>query len=148
MRRLLLATTLALVAVVASGCGEKALSKGEFIAKADAICKKYDRKLEALPDPKSIKDIGGLADKAIPIVDNGINELDDLKPPDDLKDQVDHWLDLNKQNLDDFKKLRDAAKDGDAAKTQTLASQISDHEQQTDAAARKIGLKECGSSSS
>jgi hypothetical protein len=147
VRRLLLLPLAALLALVAAGCGSQALSKADYVAKADAICRTYDKKLEALPSPKSIKDIGTLADNAIPIVDEGIAKLRDLKPPDDLKSGVDHWLDLNKQNLDDFKKLRDAAKKGDASTTQALANQIGQHEKETDAAARKIGLKECGKSS-
>jgi hypothetical protein len=143
VRRLLLLPTL-LLAVAAAGCGDKALSKSEYVAKADAICAKYDKRLEALPNPKSIKDIGALADKAIPIVDAGIGELKDLKPPDGVKSQVDHWLELNERELADFKSLRDAAKKGDASKTQSIATDISSQEKQADEAAQRIGLKECG----
>jgi hypothetical protein len=145
VRRLAPLATLALV-LAGPGCGEKPLSKSEFIARADGICQEYDKKLEALPDPKSIEDIGKLADRVVPIVDDGIGELKALKPPDSLKDQVDRWIQLNEQDLEDFENLRDAAKKGDVARTQTLAGEITRHEHETDAAARKIGLSECGNS--
>lgn len=146
-RSLAFALTIAVVALV-SGCGDEALSKGEFVAKADAICTKYDKQLQALPKPKTIDDIGSLADKAIPIFESGVGELKDLKPPDALRNDVQRWIALNERELDDFKALRDAAREGDASKTQVLATKISKQEQQADSLARQIGLKRCGTSSS
>ena len=147
MRRALLLLFALPVAVLATACGEEALSKSEYIAKADAVCAKYDKKLEALPNPKSIQDIGDLADRAIPIVENGIGELKDLNPPDELKDDVDRWLDLNDRELGAFKKLRDAAKKGDTSKTQSIANGISQTEKRADATARRIGLRKCATTS-
>ena len=144
MRRSLVVLFSVALAVLAAGCGDQTLSRSEFVSKADAICSKYDKRLEALPEPKSIDDVGALADKAIPIVEDGIGELDDLDPPEELKGRVDRWLDLNKSELENFKRLRDAARKGDATRTQSLATQISATEKQADAAAREIGLKECG----
>ena len=134
-----------LLALAAAGCGgDDRLSGKEFTAKAEATCTRYEKKLARLPQPKSLKDFGALADEAIPIVENGVEDLRGLKPPENLESKYEKWLDANDANVEDFKKLRDAAKAGDESKVRSLVDRVSANEKKGDELARDIGIDRCG----
>ena len=76
------------VVALAAGCGgggdgstRNTLSAAEFRQQADAICAKYQGKLDALGTPSSLDDLKDYVDKAVPIIDNGNAELQGLEPP-------------------------------------------------------------------
>ena len=82
MRR---ASSLALALVFLSGCGGgsggPALTKEQYAAKADAICGKYNKQVNALGNPSNLQDLATVADRTLPILGSAIDELDALKPP-------------------------------------------------------------------
>jgi hypothetical protein len=142
---------LGFVVVLASGCGEESkppdeeerLSRADYIRRADEICAEYDRRLDALAEPKTVRDVGRLAEEAFPIAQDGISKLRELRPPKELSRQVTAWLRLNDANVRHIHRLEEAAEDGDTRRVQQIASEAADNEERADALAKEIGLVEC-----
>ena len=98
------------LAIAAAGCGggddsttetktSVALSRGEFIAEADSICRRYSRELdqaaaEAFRGPTSPDEIGRfISDEFAPATEDELDEIRALTPPEGDDRQVDAILD-------------------------------------------------------
>jgi hypothetical protein len=147
-RLLLAGLALALVAAT-TGCGEskggERLTKEEYVRQADAICAKFERELDALPEPTTIEEVGRLADQAKPIAREGQAALKRLRPPLDLEEDVDAWLERNQENVDAIDDLRAAADDADEAAARAVSQRAVENERKADALAKRIGLVDCAS---
>jgi hypothetical protein len=137
-----------LACLVAAGCGgEDRLSREEYIQRADATCKKYEERLKSLEEElqqtDSPQEAAKVIDRALPIIREGVGELRDLKPPEDLEGKTDEWLDLNDENTKTLEELREAAEEGDEQKIAELARDADENEKRGDAIAREIGLEAC-----
>ena len=149
MRALLLCVGAALL--VLAGCsggddeGADRLSKDEYVRQADAICEDYERRLDELGDPQSIRDLGRLAGEARPIAQEGVAKLKELKPPEELEPEVDEWLELNDLSVRRIGELGEAAGAGDEDRVQEIARDAAADEERADDLAREIGLKACAS---
>ena len=119
------------------------LSRTEFLERADAVCAEYDRRLAKLPRPESIEDVAELAARALPIAREGVRELRALEPPNELRPQVDRWLERNDENVAKMEDLREAALDGNETQVQRIAGAAADNEREADELARQIGLRDC-----
>jgi signal transduction protein with GAF and PtsI domain len=130
---------------VLTGCGGDggALSRDELVSRADAICTKYEERIDALAEPQSIEEVEALADQAKPIVEDGVDELARLQPPEDLEDEYDRWIGLNRESVDTIDELKEAAAAGDGARVQQVVQDADEKEREADALARQIGLDEC-----
>jgi hypothetical protein len=145
--RVLALAALAVVAALAAGCGGGGgdrLTKEDYIAKADAICKSANEKLDALPAPESLEDVASLADDAIAIQEDALSQLRDLKPPEADEARLNEAYDLLGQQVEIGRQIAQAAKDGDEAKVQELLGQIDPVNEQADQIAQDYGLAECG----
>ncbi len=134
---------LTLVLVAACG-GDDRLSREEYLARADAICTKYEEKLAELGRPRSFEEAVAIGDEAIPLLRDGVDELKELEPPKELEARVDAWNALNERNVEFAEDLRDAAKRRDRARVRAVARATEANEQRADRAARDIGLRACG----
>jgi hypothetical protein len=138
-----LAAAFALAGCGGGGGGDR-LSQAEFVRQADALCKEYEAKLDALPTPQSPADIAGFADKAIPIAEEGRDKLGDLNPPENQQDTYDAWLEQGDRSIDIVERLRDAAEDGDQAELQQIAQEAETIDNESTRLANELGLEDCG----
>jgi hypothetical protein len=125
------------------GSGDR-LSAAEFREAADAICAEYDQKIEDLGEPESLEDLSEFIGRAIPIIEEGFNKLDELQPPEELEADWDRTMEVNAENLQLTKDLQAAAESGDQERVQEILSQASQNEEETDQLARKLGVERCG----
>lgn len=125
------------------GSGGDGLSREELASRADEICARYEKELNALAEPSSIEEVKQLADEAKPVIERGVNELDDLQPPDDLQEDYDRWIELNRENLDVVDKLGAAAQDGDVQRVQEILQEAQAKEAEADRLAGELGLTDC-----
>jgi hypothetical protein len=125
------------------GGGGDRLTKDELASQADAICGKYEQKLDALAEPKSIEEVESLAEEAKPIVEDGVDELDDLEPPEELEEDYDRWIALNRESLEAIDELKEAAASGDESRVEQVVQDANSKEEEADALAGRIGLDEC-----
>ena len=113
------------------------------MAEADAICAKYEEQLASLGEPQSLEDIERIASEGKPIVEEGVDELRALEPPEDLEQQWNELLDLNDANVAFIDELREAAASGDEARVAEVAAEAARKDEETDQLARELGLEEC-----
>ena len=147
MRRRFVAAV-GLGALALAGCGDdgggERLSSAEFVAQADAICRRYEARLDALGQPTNFAELRSFADKALPIAKDGRDELDDLTPPEELEDTYDAWLDQGDEAIEIVERLRDAAEEGDQAEIGRIAADAQRTDAEANRLARQLGFEECG----
>jgi hypothetical protein len=166
-RALLLLAPIAVLCVLAAGCGGddnggggEQLTKAEFVTKADAICKEFDDKGDALKpdlppgvDPTSasatdeqVDKFGDYLDDVVELFREELDELHDLNPPDELDDQYTKALSLLDETGNEIEEAAEAAHDADKDKLKEKLEEAGKHGDEADQIAKDIGLKECGSS--
>jgi hypothetical protein len=129
------------------GGGGQSLTADEFRQQADAICKQYEDKLNELGSPSSLDDLSAFVDKAVPIIEEGNNKLQDLEAPDELSADWDRAMELQDKNLQVTHDLQEALHDKDTARIQDLVSQLDATDAESTRLARKVGLENCGQQS-
>jgi hypothetical protein len=162
MRAMLLALTMG-VALVAGGCGgdddsgSGEVTKEEYLAKADAFCKKQNAEAkernQRLQDAAtSAKTAQEFFDKVVPQLEDGLDwardqqkAFADIEPPAADKATIDK---INATNADALAKLEDAtaaARDKDLEKFTQLADEESSIDDRANKMAKDYGFKQCGS---
>jgi hypothetical protein len=138
------------VAVLAlAGCGGgnggDQLTAEDFRQQADAICADFEGRLDELGTPQSLEDVEQYVDDAIPILEEGTAELDDLQPPDELEEDWNRAMEINREQLENVRALQQAVEDGDQAQIAELLQQADEARQESDQLATELGLEQCGS---
>jgi hypothetical protein len=137
-----------LLAACGGGSGqEQRLSADQFRQQADAICRQYEDKINALGSPSSLADLGDFVDKVVPIIEEGNDKLAGLQPPEELAGDWNRAMDLQDQNLGVAKDLQEAIHDRDTTKVQELLSKLEETDAQSNQIARNMGLEECAQTS-
>jgi hypothetical protein len=139
------AAAAAVVLALVAGCGGGGggLSKEDYAKQADAICGKYNRKIEALGTPTSLGDIGPFADKAVALTRKGNDELRDLKPPKSEEQTAKAWLAQNELVATAVEALSVAAKKSDKAGIQAALARGRRANKTANGLARDLGLRVC-----
>jgi hypothetical protein len=144
------AAILGLTAVfVAAGCGGDGggggeLSAEEFRQEADRICEEFEGKLNDVEPPTSPGDIQRFVNEAVPVIEDGTNQLNSLDPPSEFQDEWDRISEINEENLDTIRAVRDALENEDLEEATRLMEEAGGNEDEADQLARDIGLTECG----
>jgi len=132
-------------AVAAAGCGgggSTPLTKAQFAAKADAACAAAQEKGKNL-DLSSTEKIASNGAQAKSIFDELANKIDDLQPPDELKDSAQSFVDGLRQEASQFGDMTQAAKDGDSTKVQQIQQKLQSESAATSEDARFVGATGC-----
>jgi hypothetical protein len=153
LRRLragLISATVALAVAFASGCGGgdgegDRLSADEFRQQANAICQKYDEKIQAIGSPSSPSEIPEFVSKGVPLIRQGIAELRALQPPAELQDDYDRMLDETEKAIPAAEKLAEAAKNNDPAAVQEAIQEGEQANSASDDLSTTLQLDKCAS---
>ena len=110
MRRLTVAGTMLLATgLLAAGCGDDdELTKSQFIKQADAICKKGNKRIDAVAkdtfssnkQPSKAQLTKFASDTLIPDIQRQVDDVRDLDEPSADEDQVNAFLDSAQAELD------------------------------------------------
>lgn len=140
------ATSLAVGSLLLAACGGNGgeLSADEFRQQADGICAEFERKLDAVKPPASPDDLKRFVNEAVPIIEEGTNELNALDPPEEFQDEWDRVVEINEENLETVRGVEAALNDGDLTEAQRLMVEAGGNEEEADRLARQIGLTDCG----
>jgi hypothetical protein len=130
-----------LLFIAACGGG---LSKGELVAKGDAICARVNKQVAKEPDPKTAEDLERLANRTVEISDPAIKEIEALEPPGELESDFDKFVASLKRQRDLTEKIGGAAAEGDTAEVQKIGAQAQKAQDEYRRLTGKIGFKECG----
>jgi hypothetical protein len=145
----------AALALVAGGCGSnsgsKRLSKAEFVSRADAICAKYEKRVQsrmAGVPPGDQKQLASSIEKVLPVIRKGNDELRSLKPPESLQARFDRWMGIADAEVTAAQKLQDALNKNDLGTIQAAFQELQTKDATQDRIARQdLGLTGCASGS-
>jgi hypothetical protein len=151
-------STAAALAVVAAcllvvGCGSDddadgeggRLTKTAFIAKADAICKEANDRIDALPEPQTTEELAELGRQVLDLGREQLARLRALRPPAADEETINGAYGVIEEQLGVAEELVDAAEEGDLQGLEELLEQGERLDARGDRIARDYGLKECGS---
>jgi hypothetical protein len=148
-----LAGSFVVVGLVMTACGggAKRLSKEDFIATWDAICKtsnaQSDQIGQNLPDQATQENLSQYADafsQGIPILKKEVSDLRKVRPPEADQATIDGILSNLDQAISKLEQSQQAAVAGDLAAFTTAIQEASPLIDQANSAAVAYGLKECG----
>jgi hypothetical protein len=154
MRAVSLLLVMAVVALVPGGCGSKSgrLSKSEFVKQANAICAKYEQRVQKRMAGIPAGDEAQLArsiERVLPVIREGNDELRSLKPPDGLQGHYDRWMKIADAEVAAASKLQKALRKGDRQAIQSAFAELQTKDVDQDRLARQeLGLNGCASGSS
>lgn len=137
------------LALAAAGCGGGGggggdrLTKEEYGSQANTICADFKHDIDALPNPQGFDQAVDYAQKAKPIFDEHLGQLKDLKPPEDLQDVRDRWIETGDQARKRLDELEAAAKDKDTKKLQEISKKADAEDKVSDVLARQLGATTC-----
>lgn len=148
---------LTIIALALAGCGDSAkttgggddaaepapLTRTELIAKADAICKDMQKKLDAVPAPESMDELATAIGKQIDLSGPAIKKLQALAPPEDLASTYDSWTAKLAQMQAGTERIRAAAASGSQTEVQKIVDEVDAVNKQADRLGRQIGFKAC-----
>jgi hypothetical protein len=131
-------------ALAAAGCGgEERLSRAEFQRQGNAICAKYDRQIEAIGTPASVEEVPEYVDKALPVIEQQIEEMRDLNPPEEDQEAYDDMLAEAENTVDAGRDLGDAAEANDNAAIENALNEGNAASDRADEHATELGLTDC-----
>jgi hypothetical protein len=139
----LVAGAVTLVAACGGSGDSPRLSAAEFSAKADAICKKYNRDSRAIANPTSLAELSKAIDKLVPILDRSVKNLRKLRPPENEQATVDQWLTQVEAIESDLSEVGAKAAKGDGQAVQAALRKGDSDNKRGNELASKLGLHTC-----
>jgi hypothetical protein len=146
VRRLLVVT---LAVTLLAGCGggggstDKPLSKTEYAAKADAICRKFNRLSATVSNPRSLAELGKATEKLTPLLDRSVKDLRALNPPKNEQATADRWIAQVEAIRNDLAKVTEKAAKKDAKGVGAALAAGSKDQQRGNQLASRLGMTDC-----
>jgi hypothetical protein len=145
MRRALLLSVLA--PAVLAGCGEDAeqLSAEELVSRADEICVESAARFDETQaeSPANPGEASEQTDELVEIASDALEDLRNLRPPDELREAYDAYLEARGASLELLEQGRDAARDQDEEAYATAQAEASAGLPDRKKLAQAVGLKRC-----
>ena len=137
--------------LVVAGCGGGGgeLSKSEFVAKGDEICKQAHDQFEGSQPsnpPSSSSQAADLQRKLVDISEAELAEIRDLNAPSDVQQALDRYLASREQGIALLKRGLTAAEHNDAFAYAQAKQKVAATQRHRTELARAVGFKECSSS--
>jgi hypothetical protein len=133
-----------------AGCGgsggdgdDGSLTKEEWIAEADALCKQSLAEVNAIPEPKTEDDFDEYLTDVLAAARRFDPEFAALEPPEGDEETVRKLVALNEEKTRLFEELVAAVRAQDAAKVQRIVNEGTAKTNEFAAAARAYGSEEC-----
>ena len=142
-----LVIALAAVAAVAGGCGSdtEQVDAEELIKRGDEICaegrKRFDEVLAQAP--ANAAGAAEQTDELVTIATGELNELRNIRPPDELRERYDRYLEARGRALELLEQGRDAAEDKDADAYGQAQAKAAAEQPERLKLARAVGFKQC-----
>ncbi|MCE3265436.1 MAG: hypothetical protein K0S15_145 [Solirubrobacterales bacterium] len=139
--------SVALAALAGAGCGENGdqVSEEELIARGDRICAEGQKRFAEVQAaaPQSAAVAAEQTEKLLQIATDSLNELRDIRPPEDLRERYDAYLEARARALELLAKGRNAAADEDAESYGRAQVRAAAEQKQRLRLARAVGFEVC-----
>jgi Tfp pilus assembly protein PilP len=134
------------VLVLLAGCGgDDRLSSEEFVSEAEALCEEFDQRVNEVDEPQDADDVERYVNEVRPVVEEGLNDLRALQPPEEFEEQWDELMAANDAGLEALDDLGQAGANGDEARVQEIIEDASRRDEESDRIAQELGLQKCTS---
>jgi hypothetical protein len=134
------------VLVLLAGCGgDDRLSSEEFVSEAEALCEEFDQRVNEVDEPQDADDVERYVNEVRPVVEEGLNDLRALQPPEEFEEQWDELMAANDAGLEALDDLAQAGANGDEARVQEIIEDASRRDEESDRIAQELGLQKCTS---
>jgi hypothetical protein len=136
------AAAVVLVVVLRDEGGE-GLTKAEYIARVNAICSAYNRRLAKIPAPLATanpKAIAQSVERALPLVQERADKAKAIEPPPELAGQVERMFTLSDAAVAELRSARVNASKGQLAASARALGRFLSAGEEAHAAAVAIGL--------
>ncbi|MFN2388575.1 MAG: hypothetical protein ABR575_03060 [Actinomycetota bacterium] len=134
----------ALSAVVLASCSEDRLSKADFIARADEICKEADAKTRDLTRPSTAPEVDSFVEAAGDITRDAVARIRSLKPPEQDEAAIAEMLSKVEEALEHLPEMSEAAKDQDLDAMQAAGRELTEAAEDAQTIAAEYGFEVCG----
>lgn len=145
MPRAALILLVPLLAVTGCGGDDDAPTREDYIAEADALCERLNEEIEEVneQEPTDVESLRELLDAGLDLTREGLEEFEEIEPPEELEDEVDEFLDTARDQEQALERARDAGTFEEGA--QILRQELPPIVEAREEAADEIGFEECGS---
>lgn len=141
------ATLLAAAALGAPGCGEDSeqVTPDELVSRGDAICAEGQRRFARMQaDPPATAAVAAdQTGELLEIATDSLNELRSIRPPDELRERYDAYLEARSRALELLEQGRDAAEDKDADAYAAAQTKAAAEQGERLRLARAVGFRVC-----
>jgi ABC-type Fe3+-hydroxamate transport system substrate-binding protein len=121
-----------------------ALSKAEYIAQADAVCKEAETDINALDPPATSNDLDNYAAEVTDISDEAISDLRALRPPPADAEMLGQIVDNIERSIELLPDYVRATQAQDGPQMRDLEAQLQGIQDETTQLAHDYGFEECG----
>jgi hypothetical protein len=141
---LAVAAALAILLIVLLGDGGDAkLTRAEYIARVEAVCRHYNRRLARIPAPVAVGNPQAVAqsiDQALPLVEERAARAKAIVPPPELADDVEQVFSRSDTAIAELRAARAAAEAGSLERSARLLGLFLATSDDAKRAAEAIGL--------
>lgn len=132
------------------------LSKSEFIAQADDVCKRtqeesaplearYNQQGESANTPPELKELGGMVRKLLGYAAKGISEVQELEEPAADTKAIEDYAAVINERISTGKDFAGALESGNQNQANSLVEKAGDIASEAESLAADYGFKVCGS---
>jgi hypothetical protein len=138
-----------LIGALGAGCGggTQQVTAAELDQKADQACREEQAKfkqIQATP-PANASEAADQTKALIQVAESASSAIDDLEPPDALREPLDIYLSARGRAIDQMKKGQDAAENQDSGAYGSAQAAVSKSAPQRRKLADSLGFKVCSS---
>jgi hypothetical protein len=141
------AVLVAAAAVALAGCGDDTedVSAEELISRGDELCREGQQRFEEIQGdtPADAAEALEQTEALVEVADEELDELSRMRPPEELRDAYDRYLDARADALELLERGRDAAEDGDAKAYAEAQTKLAAEQRTRVELAREIGFSAC-----
>src|SRR5688572_1854252 len=136
-----------LIGLLLAACGEDAeqVTASELVSRGDEICAEGRDRFAEIQEraPANATDAEQLTDDLVQAATDELNELRELRPPDELREAYDRYLEARGSALDRLEEGRDAAAERDADAYAEAQAEVTADAEARIKLAQAVGFKVC-----
>jgi ElaB/YqjD/DUF883 family membrane-anchored ribosome-binding protein len=141
------AFAIATVAALLAGCGEEAeqVSGEELVSRGDDLCREGQESFSQIQEhpPANAKEAQSQTEELVEVATDELNALRNLRPPDELREAYDRYLEARGSALESLEAGRDAAEDQDTEAYAEAQAEITADQPQRLKLAQAVGFQVC-----
>ena len=137
------ATVIVLLVLAATACSNSTLTADEYAAEMNALCTANGDTTDEIGEPESLEEMATMAPQFAGALDETLDSMADLAPPEELEDQANQFVELGRQLSALLNDLATAAGEGDTAAMDTISAEMAAIGEESNQVAASLGATVC-----